>query len=64
MQRFFAIIELASSPFIPGVGPAQFVGENDVFVPASNVQSSENIRISLLEETTVFSFTLDAESSD
>ena len=36
MQRFFAIIELASSPFLPAVGPAQFV--TDSFEPASNVK--------------------------
>lgn len=38
MQRFFAVIELASAPFISSVGPAQFVGEGEVFDPASNVQ--------------------------
>eukprot|EP00581_Thalassiosira_minuscula_P006599 CAMPEP_0183703728 /NCGR_PEP_ID=MMETSP0737-20130205/1363_1 /TAXON_ID=385413 /ORGANISM="Thalassiosira miniscula, Strain CCMP1093" /LENGTH=655 /DNA_ID=CAMNT_0025930525 /DNA_START=215 /DNA_END=2182 /DNA_ORIENTATION=- len=38
MQRFFAIFELASSPFIAGVGPAQFVSENSTFVPASNIE--------------------------
>ena len=38
MQRFFAVIELASSPFISSVGPAQFVGEGEVFDAASNVQ--------------------------
>lgn len=37
MQRFFSIFELASSPFIPSVGPAQFVGDGEVFAPASNV---------------------------
>ncbi|GFH61539.1 hypothetical protein CTEN210_18015 [Chaetoceros tenuissimus] len=36
MQRFFAIIELANSPFLQSVGPAQFVGE-DGFQAASNV---------------------------
>lgn len=36
MQRFFAIIELANSPFLQSVGPAQFVGENG-FQAASNV---------------------------
>jgi hypothetical protein len=37
MQRFFAVIELASSPFISGAGPANFVGEGEAFVPARNV---------------------------
>lgn len=37
MQRFFSIIELADSPFIKSVGPAQFVG-GDALVPARNVQ--------------------------
>ena len=32
MQRFFAIIELASSPSLKGVGPGQFV--SDELVPA------------------------------
>jgi len=36
MQRFFALIELASSPFIPDVGPANFV--SDKFMPAVNVK--------------------------
>lgn len=36
MQRFFAIIELANSPFLQSVGPAQFVGEEG-FQAASNV---------------------------
>lgn len=36
-QRFFAIIELASAPFIKNAGPAQFVGDDDTFEPASNV---------------------------
>ncbi|GFH61566.1 hypothetical protein CTEN210_18042 [Chaetoceros tenuissimus] len=36
MQRFFAIIELANSPFLQSVGPAQFVGENG-FQAASNI---------------------------
>ena len=38
MQRYFAFIELASSPFISTAGPAQFVGEGEVFAPASHVQ--------------------------
>jgi len=38
MQRFFAVIELASSPFIPGVGPAQFVNDDENFITASDVQ--------------------------
>jgi hypothetical protein len=39
MQRFFAIFELASSPFIPNVGPAQFVGgDASNYVPAKNVE--------------------------
>lgn len=38
MQRFFAVIELANSPFIPSVGPAQFVGENSPpFQAATNL---------------------------
>lgn len=37
-QRFFALIELNSSPFSPGVGPAQFVGDGDTFAAASNVR--------------------------
>lgn len=36
-QRFFAIIELANSPFIAGAGPAQFVGKTP-FKTASNVK--------------------------
>ena len=36
MQRFFAVIELADSPFIAGVGPAEFVGDGS-FDPASNI---------------------------
>eukprot|EP00581_Thalassiosira_minuscula_P007826 CAMPEP_0183703136 /NCGR_PEP_ID=MMETSP0737-20130205/993_1 /TAXON_ID=385413 /ORGANISM="Thalassiosira miniscula, Strain CCMP1093" /LENGTH=668 /DNA_ID=CAMNT_0025929845 /DNA_START=642 /DNA_END=2648 /DNA_ORIENTATION=- len=38
MQRFFSVIELASSPFVPGVGPAQFVGDDETFVPARNIK--------------------------
>lgn len=38
MQRFFAIFELATSPFIPGAGPALFVGPGEQFVPATNVR--------------------------
>lgn len=37
MQRFFAIFELANSPFLPNVGPANFVGEGSPFASASNV---------------------------
>ncbi|KAL9182847.1 hypothetical protein ACHAXT_004126 [Thalassiosira profunda] len=37
MQRFFSIIELASAPFLPSVGPAQFNGATP-FVPATNVE--------------------------
>ncbi|KAL3915508.1 MAG: hypothetical protein SGILL_005619 [Bacillariaceae sp.] len=37
MQRYFALIELASSPFIQSVGPAQFVGEDETFEPANNI---------------------------
>ena len=38
MQRFFSVIELANSPFIPGVGPAQFVsGGGTAYVSATNV---------------------------
>ena len=36
MQRFFAIIELANSPFLESVGPAQFVGDGG-FKSASKV---------------------------
>ena len=35
MQRFFSVIELASSPFIPAVGPHNFVG-SQALVPAEN----------------------------
>jgi hypothetical protein len=38
LQRFFSVIELADSPFIEGVGPAQFVGESASFNSASNIQ--------------------------
>eukprot|EP01082_Thalassiosira_pseudonana_P006261 g5838.t1 g5838 contig20:267481-269540(+) len=34
LQRFFAVIELASAPFISGAGPAQFV--SDALVSATN----------------------------
>ena len=37
MQRFFSVIELASSPFIADAGPAQFIGEDISFAPATNV---------------------------
>ena len=37
LQRFFAVIELADSPFIKGAGPAHFVGESNDFNAASNV---------------------------
>ena len=37
IQRFYANIELASTPFIAGTGPAQFVWEGDKLVPARNV---------------------------
>jgi hypothetical protein len=37
MQRFYANLELGSAPFIKHVGPSQFVGENDKFVPARNI---------------------------
>ena len=33
----YTVFELASSPFIPGAGPAQFVGEEGLVV-ASNVE--------------------------
>ncbi|KAL7531749.1 hypothetical protein ACHAXR_004213 [Thalassiosira sp. AJA248-18] len=36
MQRFLSVIELASSPFISSAGPAQFVGDGESFIPASN----------------------------
>ena len=38
MQRFFSVVELANSPFIESAGPAQFVGDNEWFSPASNVE--------------------------
>jgi hypothetical protein len=40
LQRFFAVIELADSPFIAGVGPAEFVGEECIRIknPAKNVE--------------------------
>jgi len=37
-QRFFAVIELADSPFIPSVGPAQFVADGNSFQAASDVR--------------------------
>ena len=38
MQRFFAVIELANSPFIPGAGPAQFVSDGgNAYTAANNV---------------------------
>jgi len=37
MQRFYANIELNNSPFIPDVGPAQFIGE-EPFTPVSNIK--------------------------
>jgi hypothetical protein len=37
MQRFFAIIELASAPFIRDAGPAEFVGDGEHFLSASEV---------------------------
>ncbi|KAG7349085.1 hypothetical protein IV203_011682 [Nitzschia inconspicua] len=37
MQRFFALIELASAPFIKNVGPAEFVGEKGHFAAATKV---------------------------
>lgn len=37
MQRFFALVELSSSPFIRGAGPAQFVGDDDDFYTSQNV---------------------------
>eukprot|EP00977_Amphora_coffeiformis_P029102 scaffold38788_cov221-Amphora_coffeaeformis.AAC.2 len=38
MQRFYANIELNTSPFIAGAGPAQFVGEGDKFRSPSNIR--------------------------
>ena len=38
IQRWYAHIELASTPFISDAGPAQFVGEQDELVPARNVR--------------------------
>lgn len=37
MQRFFAIFELANSPFLKSVGPSQFVGDDVEFESASNI---------------------------
>jgi hypothetical protein len=37
-QRYFAVFELASSPFIKGAGPAQFIGEEEVCICASNLK--------------------------
>jgi hypothetical protein len=37
-QRFFAVIELADSPFIRDVGPAQFVADEKPFRAASDVK--------------------------
>jgi hypothetical protein len=37
MQRFFALIELASAPFIPFNGPSMFVGPDEEFKSASNI---------------------------
>lgn len=37
-QRYFAVIELASSPFIKSAGPAQFVGEGEECISASNLK--------------------------
>mmetsp|Transcript_2034 Transcript_2034/g.4457 ORF Transcript_2034/g.4457 Transcript_2034/m.4457 type:complete len:630 (+) Transcript_2034:70-1959(+) len=36
MQRFFAVIELASAPFTPGIGPHNFV--STTFTPAKNFE--------------------------
>jgi hypothetical protein len=38
LQRFFAVIELASSPFIHGAGPAQFTSQSNDFSSASNIK--------------------------
>lgn len=38
MQRFYANIELTSSPFNEGVGPAQFVGDGSILHASSNVR--------------------------
>ena len=38
LQRFFAVIELADSPFITGAGPAEFIGDSSTLNAASNVQ--------------------------
>jgi hypothetical protein len=37
IQRFFAVIELASAPFIPSTGPAMFVGDGETFRSANDV---------------------------
>ena len=36
MQRFFSVIELASSPFISNAGPAQFVSDDGAAYAAAN----------------------------
>ena len=38
LQRFFAVIELADSPFIKGTGPAQFISEAKQLNAASNIK--------------------------
>ena len=38
LQRFFAVVELANSPFIEGVGPADFIGESNRLQSASNIK--------------------------
>lgn len=37
-QRYFAVIELASSPFIKSAGPAQFVGDDEECICASDLK--------------------------
>jgi hypothetical protein len=38
LQRFFAVVELANSPFVEGVGPAQFIGGSNTFHSASDIK--------------------------
>lgn len=44
-QRFFAVIELANSPFLPKVGPANFVNEDSDFRGASQFKAARNVLI-------------------
>ena len=44
-QRFFAVIELANSPFLPEVGPHNFVNEDSDFRGASQFKAARNVLI-------------------